>query len=248
MILLIGGTSDSLFLMDRLCESGENVLLSVATQYGAQFSERFSDRVVKGRMDKNQMVEFIQGKNIAIIIDASHPFADLVSENAIEASRICNIPYYRFERPSQEYPGYVRNMKSIEEVCDYVSRTPGRVYLTTGSKTLKEYALNLPIQSLHIRVLPTAEVLTACEEIGFTADQIDAIKGPFSTKLNYFLFKKANCQYMITKESGMAGGLMEKILAAHQNEMEVLLIKRPEVKYPKKFTDMNKLIEEIFKV
>ena len=55
---------------------------------------------VKGKLTKEDMVSLIKEKNITQIIDATHPYATVVSSNAIECSKITNIDYVRFERES----------------------------------------------------------------------------------------------------------------------------------------------------
>ncbi len=49
------------------------------------------------------MVGLIETKGIQVIVDASHPFAEEASENAISAAKTVKVPYIRYERESQTF-------------------------------------------------------------------------------------------------------------------------------------------------
>ncbi|MGY4105478.1 precorrin-6A reductase [Ignavigranum ruoffiae] len=246
MILLFGGTSDSLKIMEELKKNKYQTLLSVATDYGKRFSKAFEPNVVQKRMNLIEMVDFIDKHNIDLIIDASHPFADLVSRNAMQAAIDKNIKYIRYERPSVILPNYVECVKSTEEASQIALSSltqQGIIYLTTGSKTLKEFIYRIPKDRLCVRVLPTGEVLQECEKLGLEAHQVHAIKGPFSLELNKELYRKVKTEVMITKESGKIGGTDVKIKAAHELGIKVISIGRPILRYPLKFGDIKELID-----
>ena len=46
---------------------------------------------------------------------------------------------------------------------------------------------------------------------------------------------------MVTKDSGAEGGMVEKISAANQLNVEVLILKRPQLNYPVVFNDIQKI-------
>lgn len=244
MILLLGGTSESLVLMTKLLEKKEEVVLSVATEYGKVFSKQFEPHVVQKRMDPFEMEAFILEKGVHLVLDATHPFADLVSKNAIQACKKTNVPYIRFERPQMKWNDKVELTDSVEEACHLALekiQPEETIYLTTGSKTLSEYLTYIPVEKLVIRVLPTAEVLANCEALGFEAQQIHALKGPFTKDLNQSLYQKNQSRVMITKESGLRGGMESKLAAAQALDMTVIVIRRPKVDYPIVFEEMSKL-------
>ena len=246
MILLFGGTSDSLMIMERLCELKEKVALSVATDYGKIFSKAYAPYVIQKRMDQAEMETYMRENQVDLVIDASHPFAEIVSQNAMLAAQKLKISYLRYERARTVLPDYVEKVESIEMACrralTYLEQDE-TIYLTTGSKTLQEYLNYVPSNRLVVRVLPTAEVLQKCEDLELEAQQIHAIKGPFSQELNEALYQKANAKVMITKESGLSGGTDVKIAAAHAMQMHILMIERPTIKYPLMFESIDGLMD-----
>ena len=145
MILVLGGTSDSLKICDRLNQIGiSDFVLSVATEFGKDLALEHAKNIINGKMDKKEMVEYIRDKGIRQVIDATHPYAIEVSRNAIEACDQTDIKYIRFERKSlldeikyqQEYV-----VDTIEEACDMVMKNKNweNVLIATGSKNLATY-------------------------------------------------------------------------------------------------------------
>ena len=57
---------------------------------------------------------------------------------------------------------------------------------------------------------------------------IIAVQGPFSEELNKAVIRDYGTDVMITKDSGAAGGFPEKIRAAAECRIPVIVIMRPE--------------------
>ncbi|EHV0153401.1 TPA: precorrin-6A reductase [Enterococcus faecalis] len=241
MILVLGGTSDSLGIAEQLEQEGRNVCFSVVSDYGEQLALKKVSHVVKGRLTKEDMVRFIQENQVDVLLDATHPFAAIVSKTAIEAAKTANIPYVRYERPRVDLKTSIR-VKDTDEACQWVkTHIDGPVYLTTGSKTLHEFRDKLPLEMIVARVLPTAEVLQQTEALGFQAHQIEGIKGPFSVDMNKALMTKNQAAVMITKESGIAGGILEKIEACDVLGIPCVVITRESIAYPILFHEVEEL-------
>ena len=69
--------------------------------------------------------------------------------------------------------------------------------------------------------------IEACEKAGLEHKNIIGMFGPFSTEMNEVLIKEFNIKYLVTKNSGSKGGFMEKIEAAANTGIKVILIDRP---------------------
>ena len=233
MILLLGGTSDAEKIARQLIGLNEPFIVSVATDYGFSVTKKYTDSIYLGRMDQKKMVAFIEKNNISLIIDSTHPFANLVSENAISASIETDTPYIRYERESCQEMDGVTYVSSISEACELALKTDGKIYLTVGSKTMPEYIKLLPLDRVKTRVLPVVSVISELNQLGLNSDHIEAIRGPFSEELNISLLKNAQAAVLITKESGTSGGIFEKVSACQKLGIPCIVIKRPKVTYPK---------------
>lgn len=242
MIFVLGGTSDSLLISDWLTETKQPFILSVATDYGETLAKQHAENVFCGRLSKEEMCAKWHSENVQLVIDATHPFATIVSETAMEACKETEIPYIRFER-TREQTDNTYLVTDIEEACKVATELGQRIFLTTGSKNLPEFVAGL--RNLHIiaRVLPVSDVIRSAEELGLVADQIIGMKGPFTKEANRTQLEMTGADVLITKESGKQGGFQEKLTAAAELEIPVIVIRRKQLNYPIEINHLTELPE-----
>lgn len=251
-ILVLGGTKDSREIIKRLLENNYYVIATTASNYGKELIEGNNKlQVIAKKMDNYEMNDLIRKHKISIIVDATHPYAKYVSENAIRAAMESNIKYIRFERESikNRYKN-IREFENYDDVVKYLDNKKENVLITTGSNNLEIFYDNLDSKYLYIRILPTAKVIEKCEKLGALPNKIIAMQGPFTKELNCAIYKQFNIKYMVTKDSGLIGGTIEKIDSAIENNIEVLLINRPKLEYVNKYysiSNMIDVIENLFK-
>ncbi|MEQ6359269.1 precorrin-6A reductase [Thermoanaerobacter thermohydrosulfuricus] len=191
-------------------------------------------------------MDFIYKNNIDIVVDATHLFAKDISINAINAYNKTGIKYIRYERKSLYYYNAIV-VESCEEAAEECKKY-GSIFLTVGSKNLEKFKVLWEIgKKVTARVLPLSSVIKKCEDLGLKPKDIIAMEGPFTKELNYQMFKERNAEVVVTKESGIVGGVLEKFEAAKMLGIPVILIKRPDVNYPVVVTDVDSLINEVTK-
>ncbi|MER0285533.1 MULTISPECIES: precorrin-6A reductase [unclassified Clostridioides] len=244
MILILGGTSDSLFICDKINELKQPYILSVTTDYGKELAQRHTDNIILGKLGQEEMLKFIKDNHIVKIIDATHPYAVEVSKNAMYCSKLLNVEYIRFERKSLiEEINYDNKfiVDTIEEACKIANKIGKNIFIGTGSKNLNRFVEEINDKNLVVRVLPTSEVILSCEKLGLNADNIIAMKGPFSQCINEETYKHYGIDLVITKESGIAGGFLEKVNACKSFNIPVIIIKRESINYENVINDVNKI-------
>lgn len=245
MILVLGGTSDSLEICDIINKnSNKDYILSVTTSYGEDLARKYAKEVIVGKLSKENMVDFINKNNINKIIDATHPYAIEVSKNAIESAKELDIAYIRYERRSLiEDISYENKyiVSNIEEACKIAMEKGNNIFVGTGSKNLPQIVEYIPERNLIVRVLPTSEVILSCENLGLNADNIIAMKGPFSRSINEEFYKHYDIDIVITKESGVVGGFLEKVDACKALNIPVVIIKREGLDYPKVINEIDEI-------
>lgn len=187
-------------------------------------------KVLRGRMDRYQMEEFIRNQGIHLVIDATHPHARLVSEEIQEACGRTGVRLERCLRAGGEQ-NKARDwveVDSIQEAVSFLSSVSGVIFATTGSKEL-EVLCQIPDyqKRVYARVLPTSNVLKKCEKLGITGSHLIAMQGPFSTEMNTLFLRQTKAEWLLTKDSGRAGGFQEKVEAARENGTRVVVIRRP---------------------
>ena len=231
-LLIFGGTSDAREVCEYLDSQKVSYWLSVATQAGVQQSASLEGRLLNGRMDTEEMIIFCRQNQIQQIIDLSHPYAEIVSQNIAKTCQVLAIPLLRYVRPSEiddiNHP-LVHKVDSIEQACQVAEALGERILLTTGSKELPEYVAKLPNKTILARVLPTAEVLSLCERAGLMTEQIFALKGPFSSAFNQAFYQYCRADVVITKESGTQGGFKEKVEPCLLLNIPCVILVRPKI-------------------
>ena len=187
-------------------------------------------KVLRGRMDRYQMEEFIRNQGIHLVIDATHPHARLVSEEIQEACGRTGVRLERCLRAEGEQ-NKARDwveVDSIQEAVSFLSSVSGVIFATTGSKELEALCQIPDYQKrVYARVLPTSNVLKKCEKLGITGSHLIAMQGPFSTEMNTLFLRQTKAEGLLTKDSGRAGGFQEKVEAARENGTRVVVIRRP---------------------
>ncbi|GAX91032.1 precorrin-6A reductase [Effusibacillus lacus] len=253
MILFLAGTSDARELAIELQAKGYRLLVSVVTESAAESLKSAGLDVSVGRKTSEEMAEIIRRNQISAIVDASHPFAEIASQNAMEAANSAGIPYYRYERPGSilsDHPliTYVRDYREAAEVA---LERKGTIFLTTGSKTLHIFAEVLNgVEGIRMiaRMLPNEENMRKCAELGIPQKNIVAMQGPFSEELNQAFYRHYGVSTVITKESGAEGSVQEKVKAALDNNVQVIVICRPGIDYGRVYESSTELIEALEEV
>ena len=235
MIFVAAGTQDGRELAGALLSKGYPVTASVVSSYGEKLLERYPGLGINDRpLDEDALRAYIREHDVNLFVDASHPYAANVSQNAMEACHAAGIPYIRYERRSVpvDYEN-VYPVETYEEAAKEAARLGKTVFLTTGSRNLKVFTSSEALKG-HIviaRILPTAKVLSECEELGLTPKEIVALQGPFSEELNIALYRQYGADVVVTKNSGEIGGTDTKLTAAQKLELPVVMIDRPKLDY-----------------
>lgn len=231
-ILIFAGTTEGRKLSEYLAEAEINHTICVATEYGAIVLRQHPlIKVHQGRMNQEQIAEFISNGKFDVVVDATHPFAKEITYNIQaalkEMERIgISIPYLRLKRDGiTERENGITYFETNEECVKALEDTEGNILLTTGSKELYKYCVSEGIKHrLYVRVLPSVESLSLCTEQGICGKQVIAMQGPFTTEMNEAIIRQYEIAYLVTKESGVPGGYQEKINAAKRTGVRIFVI------------------------
>lgn len=226
-ILIFAGTTEGRRVSEVLAASGIAHLVSVATEYGEMvMTPHPLVRVLQGRLNEVEMADVINRHEIEIVVDATHLYAGLVTQQIKEAAKRCGIIYLRLQREMTKLQDANIHYFANHEACaKALKEVSGNILLTTGSKDLPVYCKDTSVKErLFVRVLPGIESLKLCAEQELCGRQILALQGPFSTELNEALIDQYQIRCIVTKESGKAGGYPEKVEAARKKQIPVFVI------------------------
>ncbi|MBO4831288.1 MAG: precorrin-6A reductase [Oscillospiraceae bacterium] len=163
------------------------------------------------------------------MIDATHPYASVVTENIKLACSRTGTEYVRLAREDAASPIGAVCVPDIDSAVAFLNSATGNILLTTGSKDLKAFsAIDGFAGRTYARVLPMESSLAQCRESGLEPSHIIAMQGPFSAAMNAAMIESVNAAFVVTKESGRAGGFEEKAAAAGKTGAKLVVIGRPE--------------------
>lgn len=231
-ILIFAGTTEGRKLSESLASAEIAHTLCVATEYGELvLKDNPFMTVHRGRMKEEQMREFIRRGKYAAVVDATHPYADIVTRNIKAAMAGMNIPYLRLKRElnALQKEENVVYFETNEACAKALEKIQGNILLTTGSKELKEYCASENVKGrLFVRILPGIESLSICMEQGIKGKQIIAVQGPFTTEFNAAMIRQYDISCLVTKQSGTLGGYYEKLEAARETRIPMFVV-RPQI-------------------
>lgn len=246
-VVIFAGTMEGRTLSEYLSGRQTPVTACVATEYGETLlAENEFLTVHAGRMDREQMSAFIREKDALLVVDATHPYAVEVSENVSQACQDAGREYIRLIRESSPVLAeQAVTVASVDEAVEYLKGTEGNILATTGSKELAKYtAIPGYEKRVFARVLSTAQVAAACEKLGFAGKNLICMQGPFCEELNTAMLKQFDCRYLVTKETGKAGGFEEKMRAAKKAGAKVVLVGRPPEQAGFSYEEVVRILDE----
>ncbi len=235
-VLIYGGTTEARILAEELAKAKITCLVFVATEYGEAMMDGQNPylHMHVGRLTAEEMADFYDAEKPDAIVDATHPYAEAVKENIHKSlqERRTNrdIPFfriYREEEPRADVRG-ARYFGSVEDCAEALKKTNGKIFLTTGSKSLPIFTQDESLRRrLTVRVLPSLESLEICRDCGIPGNRIIAMQGPFSEEMNREMLRAADSDILVLKESGKPGGEASRIAAAQKLGVDCYIISRP---------------------
>ena len=243
--VVIAGTTEGRRVIDALNRQGYVLAATVATALGEDVLEgvygRASTMIFQGKRDFDGFCRLFGELSPGFVVDASHPFAVAVTETVKNACQSLGIPYVRFVRPEDapENPcapdgnagdgSRLYRVDDAAQAAKLLSRLPGNILLTTGANTAHVYVNGIEDfnERGYIRVLDTEASVAACQSAGICSDHILACRPPFTVEDNLAAIKKYNIRILVTKDSGAAGGVPQKLESIRQAGITGVILRRP---------------------
>ncbi len=218
-ILLLGGTGDAQQIANILAERGHDVLYSIA---GLVARPTLACRLrVGGFGGKAGLIDCIKANAIDCLIDATHPYADNISRNAVLAAQAISLPILRYTRPAWQ-PGDNDNWVAVADDWPAIMaavRHYCRPLFTIGQQPLLHTDDRASHQHWLVRTLTH-------NNKQHTGVQVIHERGPFSYNSERALMLLNGVDVLVSKNSG-GHAVAEKITAARDLRIPVLMLHRP---------------------
>ena len=172
--------------------------------------------------------ELFQDEEVEMVFDATHPYAMNISKNIKKVCKEENIEYVRVLREAIEIEDAVKCF-SMDELISYLNETEGIIFSSMGAKEAQSLTgVDNFQERVYLRMLPSPEGMRSCLDLGYPMKNLCGMQGPFSKEFNIAQFKEIGADILVTKESGNAGGFLEKTDAARECGMKIVVLARVE--------------------
>ena len=190
---------------------------------------------------------FLVKEEISLLVDATHPFAENISKNALLASSDLGLPFLVLNRPPwvkqskdqwievSSLKNAVKYLKNVEKKTGSLFST-GSIFLTTGNKELWLFQNSLNYHFL-VRTVDEPELVSEWTEATFLKD-----RGPYTLENEIKLLKKHKISMLVAKNSGGIS-TYAKIEAARYFKIPVLMVRRPEMITAKSCQTVNEAVD-----
>jgi precorrin-6A/cobalt-precorrin-6A reductase len=222
-ILILGGTTEASALAGRVAgEPALAPLLSLAGRTSAPLAAPIPTRV-GGFGGTQGLAAFLRREGMEAVVDATHPFAAVISHNAAEACALTGVPLLAVRRPPWEPREGDRwtLVGSTEDAVSALDAPPLCVFLTVGRLELPPFRA-APQHRYVVRTIePVGNALPAPNVVAIQD------RAPFDEAAERALMQRERVDVLVTKNSGGAA-TYPKIAAARALGLPVIVVARPE--------------------
>jgi precorrin-6A/cobalt-precorrin-6A reductase len=221
-ILLLGGTGDSRALAERLDgRAGIEVISSLAgrTEQPATIPGALR---IGGFGGVDALADYLVKERIDLLIDATHPFAARISDNAEAACKLSGTPRLLLARPPWRETAGDRwiHVPDAEAAAAALPGLAGRVFISVGKQELEAFS-DVPGIWFLVRMIDAPRDKLPLENYDVVVG-----RGPFEEHGERALILLHGIQALVTKNSG-GEATYPKIAVARALGLPVVMIDRP---------------------
>lgn len=222
-ILILGGTTEAATLAGLL--AGERQFNAILSFAGRTTTPRPSplDTRTGGFGGVEGLARYLVESSVDAVVDATHPYADQISANAVAACRQHGVPLATILRPPwQVQPGdRWLAVSTSEAAAAALGDTPRNVFLALGRQDLPVFAA-APQHRYIARVIERPDAAILPPDL-----RVLQARGPFDRADELRLLREEKIDVVVSKNSG-GTATYAKIEAARELSLPVIMIARPD--------------------
>jgi precorrin-6A/cobalt-precorrin-6A reductase len=219
-IVILGGTAEARQLAAALVANGADVISSLAGRVNAPSLPPGRVRI-GGYGGVDGLADYLRHEHVSAVVDATHPFATTISQNALNAAQVTATPLVRLERPGwRDHPRsdswtWVTDAAAARAAAESAKRP----FLTTGRQSLPDF-LSWADREVLVRLVdPPTDPLPQRWILIMS-------RGPYSYAGEREILSEHAIDVLVTKDSGGAH-TVAKLDAAGDLSIPVVIIGRP---------------------
>ena len=237
-ILLLGGTTEAMALLAALASVPHvTPILSLAGRTRAPDLPPTAYRL-GGFGGVDGLRAYLRAEAIDRVIDATHPFAEQMTRNAVAACEGAGIPLARFTRPPwSAQPGDIwQRVATMPDAARALGTTPRRVFLTIGRLQVAAFEA-APQHAYLLRIIDPPDPLPALPHL-----RLLPARGPFTEAADRDLMQRERIEVLVSKNSGGAA-TYGKIAAARSLGVPVIMVAPPPDPSLRQFHDLAAVLD-----
>lgn len=242
-VLLFGGTTEGKASSNWLDDLEIPHFYSTKTSSG-NYESKFGQRIC-GAMNVDEICTFCLENEIDLLIDAAHPFAEVLHHSISVAANHSNVPVLRMERDvvprvESEFIQYYKTLASVLANLHAVVCT--KIVSLVGVKSLPVIHKTMPEANIWYRILDFPSSLEIAQKAGVEMQKVIVSNAFEEMESIENLLVDEGIEAMITKESGYSGLLDQKMDLAIKYQIPLYVIARPDLpNYDETISNREKL-------
>jgi precorrin-6A/cobalt-precorrin-6A reductase len=221
-VLILGGTTEGRLLGERLARRGGlDVTLSLAGRTASPVPHAVPIRV-GGFGGAGGLADYLVEERIGALIDATHPYASVISANAVAAARQTGVPFIALRRPPWAAVAGDRWIEVSDTAAAVIAigNGPRGVFVALGRNELAPFAAAPPQHHYLIRSVDPVDPPLPLPQVTYIT-----ARGPFSEADDRALLTAHAIDVVISKNSGGTAAY-GKIAAARALGLSVIMLRR----------------------
>jgi precorrin-6A/cobalt-precorrin-6A reductase len=220
-VLVLGGTSEATELARELTSRGHHAVLSFAGRTNPADLPALPRRI-GGFGGVSGLAHELQRDGYELLVDATHPFATVMTHSALEAARLAGVPCLRLLRPPWEAAigATWHEVDALESAAECLAELGARrAFLAIGAGQIRAFAQLRGVQLLLRTIEPRPAV---------PSSQVTVLlaRGPYTVEAESALLLEHRIEVLVARNSG--GRATEaKLEAANRLGVPVIMVRRP---------------------
>jgi precorrin-6A/cobalt-precorrin-6A reductase len=221
-ILILGGTAEARLLAGRLAERADlDVTLSLAGRTASPVEQPVPVRS-GGFGGATGLADYLVRERIDALIDATHPYASVISANAATAAQETAVKFVALRRaPWVARAGdHWTEVNDVGEAVRALGQEPRRIFVALGRNELAPF-VNAPQHFYLIRSVDPIEPPLPLPRVAYVTG-----RGPFAEAGDRALMTANRIDAVVAKNSG-GTATYGKIAAVRALDINVIMLRRP---------------------